>query len=54
MSEEVNELPGKILESSNQDPGQPSQDLDMILENLEDLGQPLTNLEATHDSPPTL
>jgi hypothetical protein len=54
MSEEGNELPEKILESSNHDPGQPSQDLDKILENLEDLGQPPTNLEATYESPLTL
>jgi hypothetical protein len=42
-SEEVNELPEKILEESNQDPTQLSQDLSLILENL----------SADHDQPPT-
>ena len=47
----MNELADKILEQSNQDPTQPSQDLDMILEYLEDHDQP-TKLEATtYDSP---
>lgn len=54
-SEEVNELPDKILEQLNPDPTQPSQDLDLILETLTDLDQaPPTNLEATPDSPLTL
>lgn len=46
-SEEVNELPDKILEQSNQDSTQLSQDLALILENLSDHEQAPTALELT-------